>query len=218
MLRAVAHSCIIVMAKLSLWIIYRLIHLYCWFAGGHNTIGTAIIKINIVQQHVVRSRSRTVSPKGAGFCCQAMIFSPNANPFFFFFLVPSVFFLLFLPWSATAVGCWYIFYTSVRAAFFLLLLFLVCEWGGTLSLGLRLKWRHLSAMAGVCPSGSFFTLTAVGVVRSTWWGPVHLGFLQCFLFRSFISTQSPGFRLCNWPSAGCGSAAFTCVYKAQHFG
>ena len=113
MLRAVAHSCIIVMAKLSLSIMYRLIRLYCWFAGGHNTIGTAIIRINIVQQHVVCSRSWTVSPKGAGFCCQAMIFRSNANPFF---LVPSVFFLLFLPWSATAVGCWYVFYTSVRAS------------------------------------------------------------------------------------------------------
>ena len=187
---------------------YRLIRLYCWFAVGHNTIGTAIIRINIVQQHVVRSRSWTVSPKGAGFCCQAMIFRPNANPFFFIFIFFSSFRLLFAVSSLVCNSCWLLVYffhlsesfcsSSVSGAG-------LSPWASVSSGGTFLQWL---ACAPVVRS---FTLTAVGVVRSTWWGPVHLGFLQCFLFRSFIGTQPPGFRLCNWPSAGCGSAAFTCV-------
>lgn len=52
------------------------------------------------------------------------------------------------------------------------------------------------------------TFIAMCVVSNTWNGPCQR---QCFLLRSFITTRSPGFRLCSGPCAGSGAACFTCI-------
>ena len=61
-------------------------------------------------------------------------------------------------------------------------------------------WMHGSR----CP----FQLLS-GVVSSTWYGPVHRGWRQCFLLRSFTTTQSPGWMLWSCTNVGSRRAAFT---------
>ena len=84
--------------------------------------------------------------------------------------------------------------------------------------GSRLGWQ-LSPSVG---SGTFLQwlacihvvlsaiFTVVCVVRSTWNGPRQRLECQCFLLRSFITTQSPGWKSWSDMEAGGGRADFTC--------